>query len=71
MNHTKKSRNICQATLISDLAPDDVIIVKSLDRPSHSTKDMLDIMEKIKSCGATLKILDMNFDTSSSLGEFF
>ena len=57
--------------MLDELKADDVVIVKSLDRLSRSTKDMLDIMEKIKSRGATLKILDMNFDTGSTLGEFF
>jgi len=57
--------------MLSDLQAGDEVVVKSLDRLSRSTKDMLDIVEKIKSRGATLKILDMNFDTSSTLGEFF
>ena len=57
--------------LLDDLQAGDTVVVKSLDRLSRSTKDMLEIVEVIKSKNATLKILDMNFDTSSSLGEFF
>ena len=57
--------------MLDDLQAGDVVVVKSLDRLSRSTKDMLDIVEKINSLGAALKILDMNFDTSSALGEFF
>ena len=57
--------------MLDDLQTGDVVVVKSLDRLSRSTKDMLDIVEKINSLGAALKILDMNFDTSSALGEFF
>ena len=57
--------------MLQDLQAGDEVVVKSLDRLSRSTKDMLDIVEKIKSRGATLKILDMNFDTSFILGEFF
>ena len=57
--------------MLNDLQAGDIVVVKSLDRLSRSTKDMLDIVEKIKSCGAILKILDMKFDTSSTLGEFF
>ena len=57
--------------MLDDLQIGDIVVVKSLDRLSRSTKDMLDIVEKIKFCGATLKILDMKFDTGSTLGEFF
>jgi len=57
--------------LLEDLQEGDVVVVKSLDRLSRSTKDMLEIVETIKSKSANLKILDLNFDTSSAFGEFF
>lgn len=57
--------------MLDDLQAGDVVVVKSLDRLSRSTKDMLDLVEKIKSKGADLKILDMYLDTNSPLGEFF
>lgn len=57
--------------MLDSLQNGDVVIVKSLDRLSRSTRDMLEIVEFIKSKDASLKILDMNFDTSSPLGEFF
>lgn len=57
--------------MLNDLQGGDEVVVKSLDRLSRSTKDMLEIVEIIKSKGATLKILDLNFDTSSVFGEFF
>ncbi len=57
--------------LLSDLQAGDVVVVKSLDRLSRSTKDMLELVEVIKQKGAFLKILDMNVDTATPMGEFF
>ena len=48
-----------------------MIVVKSLDRLSRSTKDMLELVEVIKEKKATLQILDMKLDTSTPQGEFF
>ena len=57
--------------LLEDLSKDDVVVVNSIDRLSRSTKDLLDIVDTVKSKGAGLKILDMNIDTSTAQGEFF
>ena len=57
--------------LLSDLQAEDVVVVKSLDRLSRSTKDMLDLVDAIKEKKATLQILDMKLDTSTPQGEFF
>lgn len=57
--------------LLNDLQPGDVVVVKSLDRLSRSTKDMLELVETIKGKKATLQILDMAIDTSTPMGEFF
>ena len=57
--------------MLGDLKRGDVVVVKSIDRLSRSTKDLLDIVDMIKEQGAGLKILDMNIDTSDKLGEFF
>ena len=57
--------------LLDDLQAGDVVVVKSLDRLSRSTKDMLELIEFIKQKGAFLKILDMNVDTATPMGEFF
>lgn len=57
--------------LLDDLQAGDVVVVKSLDRLSRSTKDMLELVEVIKQKGASLKILDMNVDTTTPMGEFF
>ena len=57
--------------LLADLEAGDVVVVKSLDRLSRSTKDMLELVEFIKQKGAFLKILNMNVDTATPMGEFF
>lgn len=56
--------------LLTDLNASDVIVVKSLDRLSRSTRDLLDIVDFITSKHAFIKVLDLNIDTSS-LGKFF
>ena len=57
--------------LLSDMEEGDVVVVKSLDRLSRSTKDMLELVEVIKGKKTTLQILDMKLDTSTPQGEFF
>ena len=57
--------------LLDDLQAGDVVVVKSLDRLSRSTKDMLELVDAIKGKKATLQILDMKLDTSTPQGEFF
>ena len=57
--------------LLDDLQADDVVVVKSLDRLSRSTKDMLELVEVIEGKNTTLQILDMKLDTSTPQGEFF
>ncbi len=57
--------------LLNDLQSGDIVVVKSLDRLSRSTKDMLELVETIKDKGAFLKILDLEIDTSTPMGEFF
>ena len=57
--------------LLSDLEVGDVVVVKSPDRLSRSTKDMPERVEVIKGKKATLQILDMKLDTSTPQGEFF
>ena len=70
MTGATKDRPQLQA-MLNDLKRGDVVVVKSIDRLSRSTKDLLDIVDTIKEQGAGLKILDMKIDTSDKLGEFF
>lgn len=57
--------------LLKDLQAGDTVVVKSLDRLSRSTKDLLEIVDQVKKVGAGLKILDLAVDTSTPMGEFF
>ena len=57
--------------MLSDLAEGDVVVVRSLDRLSRSTKDLLEIVDTIQNKKASLKILDINLDTNDKFGEFF
>ena len=55
--------------MLNDLQACDTVVVKSIDRLSRSTKDLLDIIEQIISVKANLKILDLNIDTSTAMGK--
>jgi DNA invertase Pin-like site-specific DNA recombinase len=57
--------------LLKDLQAGDTVVVKSLDRLSRSTKDLLEIVDQVKKVGAWLKILDLAVDTNTPMGEFF
>lgn len=70
MTGATKNRPQLQA-MLDELQAGDIVIVKSLDRLSRSTKDLLDIVDVIKDKGAFLQVLDMNIDTSTPQGEFF
>ena len=52
--------------MISELQEDDIVIVADLTRVSRSTKDLLEIVDRIKSKGAAIKSLkDTWLDTTS------
>lgn len=57
--------------MLEELKENDIVIVKSLDRLSRSTKDLLEIVEEIERKKATLKILDKNIDTGDAIGKLF
>lgn len=53
--------------LLADLEAEDTVIIADLTRISRSTKDLLDIVDKIKNKGAYIKSLkDTWLDTTSS-----
>ena len=55
--------------MLNDLQAGDTVVVKSIDRLSRSTKDLLEIVEKIRAAQANLNILDLKIDTSTPMGE--
>ena len=53
--------------LIDDLETDDIVVIADLTRISRSTKDLLEIVDKIKNKGAYIKSLkDTWLDTTSN-----
>ena len=55
--------------MLSELEAGDTVVVKSIDRLSRSTKDLLEIAEQIRTARANLHILDLKIDTSTPMGE--
>ena len=43
------------------------VVLKSIDRLSRSTKDLLEIVEQIRAVKADLHILELNIDTSTAM----
>ena len=68
MSGATKERPHLQA-MLADLQEGDVVVVKSLDRLSRSTKDLLEIAEQIHSAGAGLRILNLGIDTCTASGK--
>ena len=57
------------ATLMAGLKPGDVVLVCKLDRLGRSTRELLDLIERIGKAGATFRSLgDPLWDTSSPQG---
>lgn len=54
--------------LLSQLQPGDTIVVYKLDRIARSLKDLLHILDKIESIGASFKSLTEIIDTTSPAG---
>ena len=55
--------------MLNDLQTGDTVVVKSIDRLSRSTKDLLEIVEQIRAAQANLQILDLKIDTSTAMGK--
>lgn len=68
MSGATKERPRLQA-MLADLQEGDVVVVKSLDRLSRSTKDLLEIAEQIQASGAGLRILNLGIDTTTASGK--
>jgi DNA invertase Pin-like site-specific DNA recombinase len=55
--------------LMQIIRNNDVLIVTKLDRLARSTKDLLEIVEDLSKRNASLKILNINLDTSTPTGK--
>ena len=62
--------NRVQLEAMLDFARDgDTVVVTKPDRLARSTRDLLNIVDRLAAKGVTLRILSMNMDTSSSTGK--
>ena len=55
--------------LLGFIREDDVVVVTKLDRLARSVRDLLDIVARIESKGASLRILAMQLDTGTATGK--
>lgn len=55
--------------LFERLRKDDILVVADLTRLSRSTRDLIDITEKLKARGIELKSLKENIDTTTATGK--
>lgn len=56
-------------TMLLTLRPGDVLVVDSFSRLSRSTKDLLDMVEKLNKMGVYLVSLKENLDTTTATGK--
>lgn len=56
--------------LMDDLQPGDRVLVTKIDRAARSVRDLLDLVERIDSIGASIVFVDQNIDTSGPMGRF-
>ena len=54
---------------ITYLREGDVLVVTSLDRLARSMRDLIALVDRIRTLGASLRILNMNLDTNSATSE--
>jgi len=54
--------------LLGELRKGDVVVVTKLDRLARSMRDLLSIVDRIETAGASLQILGMNLDTGTPTG---
>jgi DNA invertase Pin-like site-specific DNA recombinase len=52
------------------LRPGDTLVVWKIDRIARSLSDLLDIIQRVRNAGASIRSLTEPIDTSSSIGEF-
>jgi len=57
--------------LLETIQANDVLVVWKMDRLGRNVKDLLTIVEKLDSIGASLQILDQSIDTKTASGKAF
>jgi DNA invertase Pin-like site-specific DNA recombinase len=70
---TEKVSSVAEREKLDDclrfIRKGDTVVVTKLDRLARSMRDLLEIVDTIKSKGSELRILEMSLDTSSATGE--
>lgn len=56
--------------VLSILKPGDVLVVYKIDRVARSLKDLLEILDRMRQAGASIRSLTEPLDTSGPIGEF-
>ena len=56
------------ATMMKELEGGDVVTITKIDRAARNIADMVDITKRIADIGASIRILDMNIDTTTATG---
>lgn len=56
------------ASMMKGLKPGDVVTITKIDRAARSIADMVGITKALADIGASIKILDMNIDTTTPTG---
>lgn len=56
------------AVMMKDLERGDVVTITKIDRAARNIADMVDITKRLANIGASIRILDMNIDTTTATG---
>ena len=56
------------ATMMKELERGDVVTITKIDRAARNIADMVDITKQLADIGASIRILDMNIDTTTATG---
>ena len=56
------------AAMMKGLKPGDVVTITKIDRAARSISDMVSITKALNDIGASIRILDMNIDTTTPTG---
>lgn len=56
--------------LLDSLGPRDVLVVYKLDRIARSLKDLMEILDRLKAAGASIRSLTEPLDTANPIGLF-
>lgn len=68
---SRKGREELKDMLVRGIRRGDTLVVTRLDRLARSTRDLLQIAEKLEEKGADLRVLEQPVDTTNAAGKLF